>query len=171
MLTVALRMAFLWALSSSSSSKQILIHSLADTYSAPLKHKQLDQWGPARFNGKASTIPQTEVKNWNQLTCQQYGQPNQYSFPVLSRACSLGWEWGEEADLLLVGSSCAYLKSKKHVLITILNYERPKESRIIIYKNISLWWCTTLTNHINNGFECSQDATQHFRILFSQVLI
>ena len=34
-LTVALLMAFLWALSSSSSSKQILIHSLADTYSGP----------------------------------------------------------------------------------------------------------------------------------------
>lgn len=38
-LTVALRMAFLWALRSSSSSKQIRIHSLADTYSAPL-HRQ-----------------------------------------------------------------------------------------------------------------------------------
>ena len=38
-LTVALRMAFLWALRSSSSSKQMRIHSLADTYSAPL-HRQ-----------------------------------------------------------------------------------------------------------------------------------
>lgn len=35
-LTVALRMAFLWAFRSSSSSKQMRIHSLADTYSAPL---------------------------------------------------------------------------------------------------------------------------------------
>lgn len=35
-LTVALRMAFLCAFRSSKSSKQILIHSLADTYSAPL---------------------------------------------------------------------------------------------------------------------------------------
>ncbi len=35
-LTVALRMAFLWALSNSRRSKHTLIHSLAETNSAPL---------------------------------------------------------------------------------------------------------------------------------------
>jgi hypothetical protein len=34
-LTAALLIAFLWALSSSRSSKQILIHSRAETYSGP----------------------------------------------------------------------------------------------------------------------------------------